>query len=81
MKAEVIKEKIENKLTNCTAMIETDDTVHFDATIICDEFNNIKNPVKRQQLIFDIIGEYISLGEIHAFSMKTFSKQEYNKYK
>lgn len=71
-----LKEILENSLSNCTADIESDDDVHFSATIIAEAFNNIKSKVKRQQLVYSKINDYILSGELHAIAMKTIAKNE-----
>jgi acid stress-induced BolA-like protein IbaG/YrbA len=71
-----LKEILEVSLYNCTADIESDDSIHFTATIIAEEFDNIKSKVKRQQLVYSKINKYILSGELHAFSMKTIAKDE-----
>ncbi len=70
MTKEQLKEIIENSLTNCTAIINSDDNVHFDAEISADEFNELTNRVKRQQLVYSKINEHILSGAVHAISMK-----------
>ncbi len=76
MTKEELKEILESTLHNCSATVESDDNVHFAATIVADEFNNIKNKVKRQQLVYSKVNEFILSGELHAFSMKTIATNE-----
>lgn len=76
MTKEQLKDILENSLKDCTASIQSDDNVHFSATIISEEFNNIKSKVKRQQLVYSKINEYILSGELHALSMKTLATDE-----
>jgi acid stress-induced BolA-like protein IbaG/YrbA len=76
MTKEQLKELLESTLENCQTSVESDDNVHFSATIIADEFNTIKSKVKRQQLVYSKVKEYILSGELHAFSMKTIATNE-----
>ncbi|QIV95476.1 acid stress-induced BolA-like protein IbaG/YrbA [Allofrancisella inopinata] len=76
MTKEQLKEILEESLKNCTADVQSDDNVHFTATIVAEEFNDIKSKVKRQQLVYSKINEYILSGELHALSMKTIAANE-----
>lgn len=76
MTKEQLKERLESSLNNCTADVQSDDNVHFSATIIAEEFNDIKSKVKRQQLVYSKINEFILSGELHALSMKTIATNE-----
>ena len=76
MTKEQLKEIIESSLNNCTATVESDDNVHFSATIVAEEFNSIKSKVKRQQLVYSKVNEFITSGELHALSMKTLATTE-----
>ncbi|AJC48275.1 BolA/IbaG family iron-sulfur metabolism protein [Allofrancisella guangzhouensis] len=76
MTKEQLKEILEDSLKNCTADVQSDDNVHFAAIIVTEEFNDIKSKVKRQQLVYSKINEYILSGELHALSMKTIAANE-----
>ena len=76
MTKEQLKKILESSLNNCSAVVESDDNVHFSATIIAEEFNEMKSKVKRQQLVYSKINEYILSGELHALSMKTIAQNE-----
>jgi len=49
---------------------------HFNAVIISEEFAGL-NLVKRHQCIYKILGQDMG-SRIHAFSMKTFTPEEFN---
>ncbi|WP_192484092.1 MULTISPECIES: BolA family protein [Cysteiniphilum] len=73
-----LKTLIENKLgANTTALIESDDNVHFNATIISDVFNGVLSKVKQQQMVYAAINEYIASGELHAIAMKTYTPEKW----
>ncbi|MFV9984901.1 MAG: BolA/IbaG family iron-sulfur metabolism protein [Francisella endosymbiont of Hyalomma asiaticum] len=76
MTKEQLKDILENSLKNCTVDVQSDDNVHFSATIIAKEFNNIPSKVKRQQLVYSKINGYILSGELHAIAIKTIATNE-----
>ena len=76
MTKERLKEILESSLKNCSAAVQSDDNIHFSAIIIAEEFNSIKSKVKRQQLVYSKVNEYILSGELHALSMKTIAENE-----
>ena len=77
MNAKQLQNIIESALANTEALIETHDNVHFNAIIISQQFNKIGSKVKRQQLIYSIIEQYIASGEVHAISMKTYTPEQW----
>ena len=48
---------------------------HYRALIISNDFEN-KNLVERHQMIYKVLGELMT-NEIHAFSMKTMTENEF----
>ena len=76
MHANEIKQLIENGLTQCTAIVEGDDGVHFTASVITPDFVG-KNRVQKQQLVYATLGNRIHDGTIHALSIKTFTPDEW----
>lgn len=74
MQPDKIKQLIETQLPNATAIISSPDNVHFDAVVICELFAG-KSKLQQQQMINQIIQQYITSGEIHAFSLKTFTPE------
>ncbi|ALB01991.1 BolA family transcriptional regulator [Francisella persica ATCC VR-331] len=76
MTKEQLKDILENSLKNCTADVQSDDNVHFSATIIAEEFNDMPSKVKRQQLVYSKINKYILSGELHAIAMQTIATNE-----
>jgi acid stress-induced BolA-like protein IbaG/YrbA len=77
MDATTLKNLIEQGLTDCTALVETFDDVHFTATIISPEFK-AKNRVQKQQLVYATICKQLADGSIHALSLKTFTPEEWS---
>lgn len=76
----MLKEKIEKKVlmsfVESDVKIFTTDDKHFNILIISDLFDN-KALIERQKMIYDVIGEYILNGVIHAVSLKTYTKKEW----
>ncbi len=78
MRPNEIKNLIETHLTQCTAMVEGDDGVHFTATVISPDFSG-KNRIQKQQMVYATLGNRIQDGTIHALSIKTFTPDEWQK--
>ena len=76
MRPNDIKQLIETGLKDCTAIVEGDDGVHFNATVISPEFAG-KNRVQKQQLVYATLGNRIIDGTIHAISIKTLTPEEW----
>ena len=55
------------------------DGTHFEAVIVSEAFAG-KNRVQRHQLVYRTLGDRLR-EEIHAFSMKTFTPQEWQSQK
>ena len=77
MNAEILKNLIEQNLPEAQAYIETDDNVHFSATIVSKAFESTISKVKQQQMVYAIINDYIASGELHAIAMKTYTPQQW----
>lgn len=76
MQSQAIKELIEQHLTNSQAIVEGEDGVHFTAIVISPEFRG-KSRIEQQQMIYAVLGSYITSGKIHALSLKTYTPEEY----
>jgi acid stress-induced BolA-like protein IbaG/YrbA len=76
MRASEIQQLIETGLSNCTAMIEGEDGVHFTAIVITADFSG-KSRVQKQQMVYATLGNRIHDGTIHALSIKTFTPEEW----
>ena len=64
------------KHLNCEHVEVTGDGRHFDAVIVSDDFSGF-NTLRRQQKVYACLNDKIASGELHAFSMKTFTQQEW----
>jgi acid stress-induced BolA-like protein IbaG/YrbA len=76
MHAKDIQQLIETGLTNCQAIVEGEDGVHFNATVITPDFSG-KNRIQKQQMVYATLGNRIQDGTIHALSIKTFTPEEW----
>ncbi len=78
MNPQQIKQFIEIHIPGCTAIINTEDNVHFNATVISELFNG-KSKLQQQQMVNEAIQKFILSGEIHAISLKTFTPEIWEK--
>lgn len=78
MNTEEIKKIIETHLPGSTVIINSDDNVHFNATIVSELFNG-KSKLQQQQMVNAAIQKFILSGEIHALSLKTFTPDIWGK--
>lgn len=56
----------------------TGDGYHYQLTIISDNFKH-KTNVARQQWVYAQLNELITTGMLHALTMKTYTKEEWEK--
>ena len=49
---------------------------HFDAVIIADVFLD-KSKIEQQKIVYQVLGDRIKNGEIHAISMKTYTPEQW----
>ena len=73
MKLEIQK-ILEHGLTSCNAEISSDGS-KYEAKIISPDFNELST-VKRHQLVYSLLNEHITSGEIHALTIKAFTPNE-----
>ena len=52
---------------------------HYSITVVDDVFVG-KKSVQRQQLVYSAVQKEITSGSIHAVQIKTYSKQEWQRY-
>ena len=73
-----INQKICNAIADAKVLIESDDLIHFQATVISDQFNGLKS-LDRQRLVYGALTPELRNGTIHALSLKTFTPDEWKK--
>lgn len=78
MNANEVEAKIISGLfaPSSSVVVQTEDDVHFYATIVSEDFNG-KSQLARQRIVYEILGDRISSGEIHAISLKTYTVKEW----
>lgn len=79
MDAKQVEDLIKAGLPECDVTV-TGENGHFDATIVGDIFDGL-TPVKKQQIVYKTVNEHITSGELHAFTMKTYTAAEWQKAK
>ena len=70
MKNTAVKQAIEVHVDNSQATVLSDDGRHFDISVVSNAFSGLSS-VKRQQLVYAALNQYITSGDIHAVSIKT----------
>ena len=74
MNADTIRRLIEQGLPGCTARVAGEDGVHFEATVVSEQFRG-KMPLARHRMVYATLGERMG-GEIHALQLKTLTPDE-----
>lgn len=54
------------------------DGYHYQITVVSQIFKELSR-VKRQQMIYKLLKDWISEGSLHAVTMKTYTPQEWEK--
>ena len=74
MNPDSIRELIEAGLPGATADVQGDDGVHFEATVVADQFRG-KLPLARHRMVYATLGERMGR-EIHALALRTLTPEE-----
>ena len=74
MNADTIRRLIELGLPGSTATVAGEDGVHFEATVVSEQFRG-KMPLARHRMVYATLGERMG-GEIHALQLKTLTPDE-----
>lgn len=72
-------EAVEKKLQEIPEVIYVKvegDGYHYNLTLVSDVFAGMSK-VARQQWVYGLLKEYITTGSLHALSMKTWTKDEW----
>ncbi len=75
MELDAIKVKIEQAI-NESKVILSGDGCNCSAVVISDEFLN-KNSLEKQKMVMQPVNDLIASGELHALSIKTYTKNEW----
>jgi len=77
----ITNEQLEQQLLQCDGVEYVNvsgDGYHYHLTIVTDAFAG-KSKVARQQWVYALLKEHITAGQLHALSMKTWTKDEWEK--
>ena len=74
MNADIIRHLIEQGLPGAKAQVQGEDGVHFEATVVSDQFRG-KLPLARHRMVYATLGDRMG-GEIHALALKTLTPDE-----
>ena len=74
MDADTIRRMIEDGLPGARALVQGDDGVHFEATVVAEAFRG-KLPLARHRMVYATLGELMG-GAIHALALKTVTPDE-----
>lgn len=77
MDPEEVKRIIEAGLPDCQVTV-TGDGSHFDTVVVGEVFAG-QSLVKKQQLVYATVNEYITSGKLHALSIKAYTPEEWEK--
>jgi acid stress-induced BolA-like protein IbaG/YrbA len=69
-----IQALIETGLPGAQAQVSGDDGVHFEATVVANQFAG-KLPLARHRMVYATLGELMG-GAIHALALKTLTPEE-----
>lgn len=72
MDVATVKTMIENGIQGATVDVQSDDERHFSAIVISDDFVG-QSKVMQQQRVYQLLGDFIASGELHALSLKTYT--------
>jgi len=74
MEIDTVKSLIENGLPDAKVEV-TGDGRHFEAIVISDAFEGL-SLIKRHRMVLNTVNKQISSDELHALSLKTYTKSE-----
>ena len=77
MQAAAVEKLVTDKIGDVDVSV-TIEGGHYHVTVVGDVFEGL-SPVKKQQLIYGCLNEYIIDGTIHAVIIKTFTPEQWSK--
>ncbi len=75
MNPEGIEQLLRTELANCEVQVAGSGS-HYDIVVIGEVFQDLR-PVKKQQIVYAVLAEYIASGAIHAVNIKTYTPGEW----
>ncbi|NVK20973.1 MAG: BolA family transcriptional regulator [Kangiellaceae bacterium] len=76
---EKIKQLIEQHIDTQEVRVDGDGS-HFQAIVVSSAFEGVR-AVKKQQMVYAAVNDYIASGEIHALTIKAYTPSEWEKAK
>ncbi len=73
---EQVKSRIKTALPDAKVQVDSEDLRHFEALVISPTFAG-ERPVRRQQMVYAALNEFLSSGRLHALTLKTLTPEEY----
>lgn len=77
MNSAEITDALRENLIDSIIEVKSPDNTHFEALIVSDQFID-KTRLKRHQIVYECLGEAVG-AEIHALSIRAYTKEEWNK--
>ncbi|MCP5162995.1 MAG: BolA/IbaG family iron-sulfur metabolism protein [Hahellaceae bacterium] len=75
MQAHEIESIISERLEGSEVHAQSDGR-HAQAVVICEQFAGL-SPVKRQQMVYACVNEYLLNDTLHALSLKTYTPEQW----
>ena len=75
MSPQEIKALIEAAIDTSVVEVKGDGNM-FDVIVVSNDFEG-KMPVKKQQMVYAPVNEYITKGDIHALTIKAYTEKEW----
>lgn len=77
-----VKARIEEKLPGSEAYVNefSGGTDHYEVLVVSDEFEGLMS-LKRHRKVMDLFQTEIKTGEVHALSIKAFTKEQWKEKK
>ena len=75
MQADDVKALVSQGLEDCEVTVTGEDN-HFDILVVGELFAGLR-PVKKQQLVYAVLNQYIADGSIHAVNIHTYTPAEW----
>ena len=79
MTPEEIKSILIEGIENAEVFADGDGS-HFQVTVISNKFDGLR-AVRRQQLVYGLLGEHITSGALHALGIKAYTETEWQSAK
>ena len=74
-----IAQLIESELTDVKATVKGDGS-HFEALVVGQCFEG-KSLIQKQKIVYSVLGQHITNGDIHALTIKCFTHEQWENAK